>query len=478
MTDMAQQLLNRWRSPSLRQQVIQAALTGTELVASQQRPTEPESSNQIDGELIYEALSGKYGPLHHRGLLLTGLYVKGDLDLSRLAWTGELALQQCHIEGDIDLAGARPVGDVNLEGSWLQTLNIRSAVIDGNLIMRGGFHAKRGIYGIGATITAAFNLRDGSVSAPEEKAGTMAIEIFRAKIGDMFLQNSMVDGGMYAVGMTVARHVRLYGATFRSRASMGWQYADNLFDGALALASTNIKGTLYLSSPSIESFSADGECNLRMVSCTQLSISKDILTRYEFALEGMTYTRLMNIQPNDFLEALGTVRPFSPRSYVQLATYCTSVGDLPCRRRALIELEKRLTRELPRMSPTRWSRAAYGLLVGYGYSAWLAIIWLALVTVLATVILHYGGAIFAPKPPAGTLPGGAVNLGWSSSLRVVIDSFLPFASLGMKDSWVAAPSDWGQWAWMFIFLLLRFLAWGLAALALLSFTGVVRNPRA
>jgi hypothetical protein len=70
------------------------------------------------------------------------------------------------------------------------------------------------------------------------------------------------------------------------------------------------------------------------------------------------------------------------------------------------------------------------------------------------------------------------SFAFSDSFRIVIDSFLPFAPLGMKYPWVAAPSDEGQWAWMAGFLPLRFIAWGLAALALLSFTNVVRNPRA
>ena len=58
---------------------------------------------------------------------------------------------------------------------------------------------------------------------------------------------------------------------------------------------------------------------------------------------------------------------------------------------------------------------------------------------------------------------------------ITLDNFLPFAKLGVRDLWVVNISALGQWPWFVLFLALKFLAWGLAALALVSFTSAVRK---
>lgn len=475
--DATLQLLWLGRPPSLEDRVIQAALTGVELELSNVRPTAPSEANRLPGELIYEALSGKFGTLHHRGLRLKGCYIDGNIDLSYLEWQGQLALQNCLVDGDLLMERARVTGDVGLEGTRIGWVNVRGATIDGSLALRNDFRSERGLYAIGVKIAGGLYLQHSTIIGPKDVTHRMAIELFRSNIGDLFLHASTVTGGMYASGMTVDRNVRLQGTTFTSRNSLGWSHEGADYKGALSLANCDIKGTLYVRTVALPQFSTEGNVSLRGAACKQIYVRKDIFERCTFEVEGFIYDRLRGISAGEWLDVLDKSNTFPPHAYIQLASYCTSIGELSTRRRALIRLENRFTQRLPKLSPMRFARYLHGALVGYGYSAWRAVVWLACIVVAAAALLHYGD-VFAPKSPVGQPANSANVLGWSDSFRVVIDSFLPFAPLGMKDLWVAAPANGRQWAWMAGFLLLRFIAWGLAALALLSFTNVVRNPRA
>ncbi|WP_280494320.1 hypothetical protein [Nocardia farcinica] len=474
--DGARYLIRLGRPLSLKDRVIQAALTGTELKLADVRPNVPTDVNRVPGGLVHDILSGKYGSLHHRGLRLNGLYIDGSIDLSYLEWSGQLALKNCYIDGDFNLERARVTGDVQLDGTWTRWVNARSANIDGSLALRFDFRSERGLYAIGIKITGGLYMQRSTFIGPEDVTYRMAIELFRSSIGDLFLSGSKVVGGMYASGIIVERNARMQGTVFSCRKSLGWSHTGTDYKGALSLANCEIKGTLYLHTVALPQFSADGTVSLRGATCRQIYIHKDIFARHTFEVDNFNYDRLHGISAREWLDVLEKSDIFPPRAYLQLAKYCTSIGDLSTRRRTLMRLEKRLTKQLPWWSQMRFARWLHGALVGYGYSAWRAVVWLTCVVVGAASLLHWGD-VFALKSAPGQPANSAETLGWSDSFRVVVDSFLPFAPLGMKDSWVAVPTNGGQWAWMAGFMSLRLVAWALAALALLSFTNVVRNPR-
>jgi hypothetical protein len=258
----------------------------------------------------------------------------------------------------------------------------------------------------------------------------------------------------------------------------GWAHEGSDYKGAVVLVNADIKGSLSFWTKQQLGFTAKGPVNLRMASCRQLLVAKDILTSHDFVLDGLTYEGLNCIERSEMLDVLNVQKePELSRAYVQLASYCTATGDITIRRKALISLEQRLTRRLPKRSLTKCARSLHGWLVAYGYHPARAMVWLLLLLAVAAVLIHCGVPVFALKPAAGLPLPDPTTIGWSDSIGMVVDGFLPFTSLGIKDRWVAAPSDAGEWIWLAMFLLLRFLSWGLAALALLSFTSVARNPR-
>jgi hypothetical protein len=466
------------RLKPLARRIIEAAELGEDLLISDTRPSRGVSTNCVSGQFLHDLLTGRMGKLHFRGICLTGLYIDGDIDLSFLEWRGQIALRRCHIHGSLILKRARVTGEVDLEGTHLERLYIQNALIDGNLRMREGFHAAQGIYAIGVTITGTFSLRESSVAAPANITTRMAIELYRAKIGDMFLQRSIICGGIYASRISVEKNLRLQGAAICSRTSLGWEHTGEDLKGALVLLGAEIRGSISFATESITTFMACGTVNLNMAKCGELSLPVEVLERYDFAIDGLVYTHLVQLTPNHLLGALNAKPDLLQNAYVQLASYAGAVGDITTRRRALQSLEMKVTRHAAWRSPTRWWREAYGLFVGYGYSAYRAIIWLLAIVAAATLLLHCYAPIYARKPATGQSVGPPQKLSWSDSVGVTLDGFLPFAGLNTKELWIAAPQSPAGWVSISMILVLRFAAWGLVALAVLSFNNVIRNPRA
>ena len=160
----------RWahsRSATLRRQVLDAARTGIPLSLSSDRPEKSTPAITIPASIIHDILSNKYDPLHFRGLRLEGLFIEGDLDLSFLNWNGELALISCHMTGSVVLDHARVVGRVVLDGSRVKSLRALNAAIEGSLLIRNGFRADEGFYGIGIRVSGSLNMSDGHLTAPK-----------------------------------------------------------------------------------------------------------------------------------------------------------------------------------------------------------------------------------------------------------------------------------------------------------------------
>lgn len=319
------------------------------------------------------------------------------------------------------------------------------------------------------------SMRGSHITAPVDRPTRMAVELFRAHVGDLFLNRAVFDGGVYATSITVARNVRIAGSTFRSRASIGWEVAGPDFKGALTLANSDIRGSLRMSPVSTGSpIHFVGPVTLSGASCKQLVVSKETLESCESVdLEGLDYQRLSHISAVELLDFLETCPDIYPQAYAGLAAYCQSAGDVATRRRALIALERRRTRSAPRLS-LRWAGGMlHNVLVGYCYRPGRALPWLLAVLIGAVLLVHDHGEFLIRKsmspPPESALTS------WSEAVQYVLDSLLPFANLGTKDLWLIQADSAGELGWLIGFMMLKFLAWGLAALSLLSFTAVVRK---
>jgi hypothetical protein len=247
--------------------------------------------------------------------------------------------------------------------------------------------------------------------------------------------------------MTVARHVRIQGSFLISRESLGWQTGGPDFKGALTLAGSEINGSLYMSTASRGGFDAKGPISLRSTSCKQLFVHEEVL-HHDIDLEGLTYTRLRGVTPVQLLNKLRKYPSPCPQAHVQLAHYCQTIGEIKTRKEVLIALEKSLTRALPFLSLTRFLRSLHGLFVGYGYRAARAIPWLILSIILSSWLIHtHGGLLISKASPGGQISAQAANFSWFESFRFAVDNFLPFASLGVKESWTIKASSLSESVW-------------------------------
>jgi hypothetical protein len=184
----------------LDKKVLFAAKGGHEYVLSETLPVEPLVSNTIQASTICRALTDKRNPLHYRGLRLQGFYIAGDLDLAFAHWTGELSLVNCKLDGRLILDHAKVVGRVKLNGSHADLVSTINAVIDGAFLMRDGFTSCNGFFGLGIRVSGSLNLRNSHIIGPESKPQRMAVELFRANLGDLSFtgQNSMVESTLQA----------------------------------------------------------------------------------------------------------------------------------------------------------------------------------------------------------------------------------------------------------------------------------------
>ncbi|MFV8049445.1 hypothetical protein [Mycobacterium sp. 48b] len=469
-------MLLRKKAATLADRVIEAANHGVPLTLTDHRPTYAHSGNTIAASVVHDAVTGEKKSLHRRGLQLAGFYIDGDVDLSFLSWQGQLSLVNCYINGSVILDYARPVGEIRLDGSMVRRVSARSATIDGNFFLRDGFHADEGIYAIGLTVKNSISMRHARIVAPREPATRMAVEIFRGRFGDVFLHHATFEGGIYAAGITVERNIRLQASRLTSRTEMGWPHNGAEFKGAVTLAGSEVKGSIYLSTASTRNqLIANDAISLSATNCNQVFLDAELLTACAFHIDGFRYSRLRGIEGAQLLQWLNSHKTVQRNAYTQLAEHCRNVGDLSCQRKVLLSLERKITQNLPRWSPTRLMRSLHDGLIGYGYLASKAIPWLLMTVALASVVIHSGRQFvyYRPRNAGGTLSQTRPN--WHDSFAITIDNFLPFASLGVKESWVVILDTLQQWPWFLVFLLLKFAAWALAALALVSFTSAVRK---
>lgn len=470
--------LAQHRLSTLERQVIESARRGAALSAGGDLPKPAhDASRLISAEVVRDAVAGVHYPLHQRGLRLEGFEIDGDIDLSYLSWQGELTLKRCYVHGEIILDYARPVGRICFDHSHVRRVAAFGAAINGDFYMRDNFRATEGIYALGLTVTNALNMRRCFVTGPRDMPRRCAIEIFRAELGDFFLTHARIEGGVYAKRVSIKQNLRVYASDLRSRTAMGWDNQSADFNGAATFSSCDVKGTIYVTTQSTPNrLNLEGSLEFTGGSCKTLNIHPEEMAKIDLRIKGLTYAQLRGVTPAALLSYIENRTEFWPDAYAQLARYCGSVGDVAAQRQTLIKLERRVTRELPKLSHVHFVRRFYGALVGYGFRSLLAVPWLALCLTACIILVHFGGGFLSYHNSANSVRTfHGERIPWSMSAGISLDNLLPFASLGIKDQWIVAPETVQEWGLVSLFLTLKFSAWGLVALALASITGAIRK---
>jgi hypothetical protein len=187
---------------------------------------------------------------------------------------------------------------------------------------------------------------------------------------------------------------------------------------------------------------------------------------FPLILHGLRYGRLLPMPPTvTAAQRLAWLAKdpwgYSPQPYRQLASVYRAEGHDRAARKVLIASETRRRQQL-----TGWrslpGRAWGGLLratVGYGYSPWLALVWLV-------------GLIVAGSLAVSLLPQQSFDKGSGApafnSLLYTVDVLLPFIDLGYSK-WVAVGAA------QIVTVVLVVLGWVLATAVIAAFAGVLRR---
>ncbi|WP_327656573.1 oxidoreductase [Streptomyces sp. NBC_00483] len=368
------------------------------------------------------------------GFVAPTAQIGGRLDLRRSTISGgrrgAVNLVHTHIAGGLRLDGA------HLTSSESIALNAGGLVMQGGVFCDNGFVAHGQVLLPGAELPGGIWLRGARIVMPEPDMVAFNGDNVRASTVRM-QEGCRVDG-----------RVRLRGARIDDLLS---------FNGAELLG---VGSSLMCVGMQVEALDLRfarppaGGVNLRNARATRIQDRPDTWHR-PLGLDGLTYDWLeltAGSQHDDTTNRLDWLRHqpvFAPQSYEQLAAHYRRLGHDDEARRVL------LVRERKRRRAQRPLGRAWGLLlevtVGYGYRPWIAGIWLALLTLLGSLVFH-------AHTPVANKPGEGAPF---NPVAYTLDLMIPVGGLGQRDGW-----HWDQVG-------VQALAYGLIAIGWILTTTVV-----
>jgi hypothetical protein len=427
------------------------------------------------------------------GVLIQGARIVGLLDLSFTNSPVPLALWGCRLEQDLVLSYAKmPV--LNLDGSWTAAITADGLSLEGDIFLRNGFRAEGEVRLPGATIGGDLdatggtfkNLKGSALTAdgakiagavfmkPEFNAGSVVKNKFAAQ-GEVRLLGAKIGGNLEASGGTFhnsngnalnADRVQITGSVHLRKgfaaegkvalagAEIKGQLAvDDAWLDLLDLDSANIAGPFFWvgihtdAHPDFPSKKWKPYLNLNDTKVGALADEKPSWPeKGGLILDGFVYDRIaagptdattrldwLHLQPDE----LG----FRPQPYEQLIAVLRQMGHEDHVGQVAIAKQWDL-RKQGNLSWLGWIKNWFlYIVVGYGYRAWLAFVWMAILVGVGTRTLsraHSAGVLVpsdrdAYKEYQKTRKVPAYYPGFHA-LLYSLDVVLPF-DLGQKAHW-------------------------------------------
>lgn len=484
------------------QEIWQAAVTGVgiDLQSGQDNLDSPERWSEwtpertVRSEVIAALLigDGEAASITVRGIRLRGARITGELTLEATTLRCPLALVECSFSDILHLEEAT-ARSVRLSGSHLPAVQARLLRTSGDLTCNEGFSVSEGIDLTDAHIGGQLSCRGGKFSHPEgialnaegltvdgdmfcdegfEVTGTVRLPgahiggqlscsggKFSHPEGDALSANGLtVDGDMFCgQGFVATGAVDLRAAHIGGQLSCrGGQFSHpgNL---ALSLESAAVDGPLYMETAVLEGIFDLTAAKARSYHDERTSWPQTL------RLNGFAYEAISDTSTaKERLEWLRRNESgYSPQIYEQLAAVYHRTGKDEDARYILIAKQRR------RFAKGNLAHKFWGFLldwtVGYGYRTWLALVWVAGLLVLGTVLFGYISA--DDLIPANK----TVSPSPFQPFLYTLDLLLPVASLHQRDGWVAH----GAALWWSVFFIL--MGWILATAIALSLTGLLKR---
>ncbi|MGW3950859.1 oxidoreductase [Streptomyces sp. NPDC004752] len=315
----------------------------------------------------------------------------------------------------VDLVHADIAGGLRLDGAQLIAPG-RVALEGGGLVMRGGVFCEDGF------------VAEGEVGFPgAELPGGLWMRGARITVGeaDRFAfhgDNLKASTVRLSKGFQADGRVRLRGAriedlvTFHEAELLG--HGSSLMCVGMRAEALDLR---FARRPA-------GTVNLRNAHATRIQDHPSTWPG-SLGLDGLTYDwlhRTADARREDVTNRLAWLRHqpvYAPQPYEQLASYYRRSGHEDEARRVLL-VRERCRRATLGPAGRVWGWLLDGV-VGYGYRPWLAGIWLALLTLLGSLVFH------ASTPVPNKSGGGAPF----NPVVYTLDLLVPIGGLGQRDGW-------------------------------------------
>lgn len=420
-----------------------------------------------------------------------GLTVKGDVFLG----------DGFRSEGEVRLIGARIGGDLGCFNGYFnnpaldkveragRALRADAVEVGGDVNLNDGFCAEGAVVLTGARIGGDLSCGGGSFSNPVQSAsidslGALHADRAEVKGGILLNHGFSADGDVRLAGAKIGMHLECIGAQFHKLV------AENISVGKILWwqeIRDPAKVTLNLTNATVDAIVDDRQ---------------SWPERGRLYLDGFVYGRfpIPPESPQERLEWLRRVEPFTPQPYHQLATVFREAGNDRWGRDVLYAMEDRIWKEDGRLG-ARLGRWILWAAVGYGYRPLRAAWCLLLLTLLGFGLYrtaNLAGQI-VPTDEKAFLSfrnsNGRAPEHYPRFVPIVysLESSVPLIKLGQVDHWQPNPSPqpltWSGPVWylrlrnfitvgefLIYFRFVQIVAgWLLATLFLAGVTGLVRR---
>ena len=425
------------------------------------RPEAPTRANTIRADLIrFLALGGDPAhPVHERGVMLGGAWIKRKFDVHQCRLPARLAFQSCSFAlAPVFIATSLP--ELGLSGCLVPGLTGDRLRVAGGLFLDDAFSATGEVRLLGAEIGGDLNCGKGSFANPEGNALSAEGAVVE---GSVFL-----NGGFSATG-----EVRLLGAQIGGSLNCREGSFANPEGNALSADGATVKGGFFL-----HGAKCAGSMSLAALRVGSLVDDRECWTGGRHMLDGLGFDRI--IGPTDAAMRIAWLRSqrpdhlgadFRPQPWEQLAKVLREMGHPHEARRIAIEKQRAMRRAgirglppakkpfggwrngkanlralserlyLPLRHPLRLLdevlHRLFGLLSGYGHRPWNILGWVVVLW-LGFAALYWGLGVGCARLTDCTANHTAAALYSLDALLPVdfgiVEASLPAELLGGPDS--------------------------------------------
>jgi hypothetical protein len=391
-------------------------------------------TNTIRAEIIrFLALGGDdEHPVHEDGVMLRGVWIKGELSLHQAKGVVRLDLRFCHFDSEPVFTAAR-LPELVLSGSKVPSLRADRMIVKGSVFLRNGFEASGAVRLLGAQIESDLDCSDGKFSNPSGYAlnadgvvvngyvflgngfeASGEVRLLSAQIGRnlectngkfsnpsgyalhaggaivngyVFLRNGFeASGEVCLLSAQIGRNLECSNGKFDNTGSNALRANRVVVTGGVFLRDATIKGAIYLTAARIGTLIDD-------IACWQAG---------GHIFDGLHYKQV--IGSTDAAMRIGWLKTqrddqltsdFRPQPWEQLIKTLREMGHPYEAAQVAMAKQRQLRKAGQIKGPVRYvMHWLYGVLAGYGHRpiwtvGWMTAVWLACALVFSTAA-HFG----------------------------------------------------------------------------------------